>query len=123
REVIDGRLTGGELIAFLVYGLGVAGAFAALVGLYSSFQEALGATKRVFQIMDLAPSVQDAPNATTLEHIQGRITLSDVSFTYDDRQEVLHNINLDIQSGEIIALVGPSGAGKSTIFNLIPRFY
>jgi subfamily B ATP-binding cassette protein MsbA len=123
REVIDGRLTGGQLIGFLIYGITVAGALGSLVNLYTSVQEALGATKRVFQILDTKPDVIDKPDAKTLARAEGRITFDNVSFSYDERQEVLHSINLDIKPGEIVALVGPSGAGKSTIFNLIPRFY
>ncbi len=123
REVLDGRLSGGQLIQFLIYGLTVAGALGSLVGLYTSIQEAMGATKRVFQILDTNPSVTDVKDAQALGRVEGRITFEDVNFSYDERQEVLHNINLDIAPGEIVALVGPSGAGKSTIFNLIPRFY
>ena len=123
REVIDGRLTGGELISFIIYGTTVAGSLSALVGLYSSFQEALGATKRVFEILDEQPSIMDAPDAIALTKVEGRITFEHVSFRYEERQEVLREIDLDIAPGEIIALVGPSGAGKSTMFNLIPRFY
>ena len=123
HEVLEGRLTSGELISFLIYGLTVAGSLGALVGVYSSFQEAMGATKRVFEILDTKPDVLDAPDAKVLSSVAGRITFDDVSFSYDERQEVLHNINLEIAPGEIVALVGPSGAGKSTIFNLIPRFY
>ncbi len=123
REALEGRLTGGELIAFLIYALTVAGSLGSLIGLYTSLQEALGATKRVFQILDTPLDVDDRPGAKTLPTIAGRVTLRDVAFSYDVRQEVLHHIDLEIAPGEIIALVGPSGAGKSTIFNLIPRFY
>lgn len=123
REVIADRLTGGELIAFLIYGLTVAGSLASLVGVYTSLQEAIGASKRVFQILDTPSAVKDAPNALALASTSGAITFDNVSFSYDQRQEVLRHIKLDIAPGEIIALVGPSGAGKSTIFNLIPRFY
>jgi subfamily B ATP-binding cassette protein MsbA len=123
REVIDGRLSGGQLIGFLIYGLTVAGALGSLVGLYTSVEEALGATKRVFQILDTTPAVTDSTTAIPIIQVKGEIQFRDVNFSYDERQEVLHNFTLDIQAGEIVALVGPSGAGKSTIFNLIPRFY
>ncbi len=123
REVLDGRLTAGELIAFLIYGLTVAGSFAGVIGVYSQLQEALGATKRVFEILDTQPDVQDAPNARKLKPVQGTIALRSLSFAYEAEQIVLCDINLEIAAGEVIALVGPSGAGKSTLFNLIPRFY
>jgi subfamily B ATP-binding cassette protein MsbA len=123
QEVLEGRLSGGELIAFLIYGMTVAGSLAGLVGLYTQFQEALGATRRVFQLMDTQPDVQDRPAARTLDRVEGRITIAGVSFAYEEDQHVLDNITVDIAPGEILALVGPSGAGKSTIFNLIPRFY
>ena len=123
REVLDGRLSAGELIAFLIYGLTVAGSFAGLINLYSQFQEALGATKRVFQILDTASEIQDSAAAKELAHVAGGISLRELSFSYEEGNEVLSGVNLDIKAGEIIALVGPSGAGKSTLFNLIPRFY
>ncbi len=123
REVLDGRLSAGELIAFLIYGLTVAANFAGVISLYSQVQEALGATKRVFEILDTQPDVRDEPKAKPLAHIKGAISLRGVSFAYENDLNVLSDINLEIAEGEIIALVGPSGAGKSTLFNLIPRFY
>jgi ATP-binding cassette, subfamily B, bacterial MsbA len=123
REVLQGRLSAGELIAFLIYGLTVAGSFASLINLYSSVQEALGAMKRIFQIMELVPQISDKDDAQALPRIDGRIEFDNVTFSYDDKQDVLKHIQLDIAAGEIIALVGPSGAGKTTTLNLIPRFW
>ena len=123
HEVLDGRLSAGELIAFLIYGLTVAGSFAGLVNLYSQLQEALGATKRVFEILDTAPQIKDAPYACPMRAVRGAISLRRVDFSYDDGERVLHDVDLEIGEGEVVALVGPSGAGKSTLFNLIPRFY
>lgn len=123
REVLDGRLSAGELVAFLIYGLTVAANFAGVISVYSQVQEAIGATKRVFEILDAEPEVKDAPDAQELSEVHGAISLRGLSFAYEDKLEVLHDIDLDISAGEIIALVGPSGAGKSTLFNLIPRFY
>lgn len=123
REVLDGRLSAGELISFLIYGMTVAASFAGVISVYSQFQEALGATKRVFEILDTKPDVRDAPDAVQVAAVEGAIALRDVSFAYDDDQAVLRDIDLNIAAGEIIAVVGPSGAGKTTLFNLIPRFY
>ena len=123
REVLDGRLSAGELIAFLIYGLTVAGSFAGLISLYSQLQEAMGATKRVFQILDAAPSVRDMPDARALTAARGAISLRHIDFAYEADNAVLQDVTLEIGAGEVVALVGPSGAGKSTLFNLIPRFY
>ncbi len=123
REVIAGRLSLATISTMLIYGITVAANLGGLAGLYGQTREALGAVRRVFEILDTPSSVQDAPDAKTLGAIQGRITFDNASFSYDNRIAVLENISVDIAPGEIVALVGPSGAGKSTMFNLIPRFY
>jgi ATP-binding cassette, subfamily B, bacterial MsbA len=123
REVIAGRLTLAMISGFLLYGIMIAGSIAGLAGFYGQLRAAVGGVQRVFEMLDLQPSVQDAPHATKLPAVRGRIQFEDVWFHYDKNVPVIKGINLDIQAGEILALVGPSGAGKSTLFNLIPRFY
>jgi subfamily B ATP-binding cassette protein MsbA len=123
REVLAGRLTGGALIAFLVYGINIAASLGAFTALYSQIQEAIGASRRIFELLDENPEIKDTPGASPLPSARGRVTFDRVSFSYPGTDRVLHDIELEIQPGEVLALVGPSGAGKSTLFNLIPRFY
>src|SRR5262249_23315559 len=101
----------------------IAGSLGGLAGLYGQLRVAIGGGQRVFEILDLRPSVVDAPGAGTLPPSRGRVTLKDGSVSYEAKVPVIKDVSLDIQAGEIVALVGPSGAGKSTLFNLIPRFY
>ncbi len=123
NEVLAGRLTVPLITGFLIYGISIAASLGGLAGLYGQVRAAIGGVQRVFEILDSQPSVQDAPTAIPLPTVRGRISLEDVSFSYDRRAPVLRSISLDIQAGEILALVGPSGAGKSTLLNLLPRFY
>ena len=123
REVIAGRLEFSTISGFLIYAITIAASLGGLSSLYTQFREALGAVQRVFEILDTAPGVADLPDAKELPPIQGAIHFDNISFGYESTMAVLKNVSLDIQPGEIVALVGPSGAGKSTLFNLIPRFY
>jgi subfamily B ATP-binding cassette protein MsbA len=126
RAVIEGTLTPGQLVSFLIYTMMVASPIAAFTGIYSQFQRALGASERVFELLDTAPEMQDAPDAIDLPPIRAEVSFEGVSFTYADgadTREVLRQINLVARPGQVIALVGPSGAGKTTLVNLIPRFY
>jgi subfamily B ATP-binding cassette protein MsbA len=123
REVLAGRLTGGTLIAFMVYAINIATSIGAFSNMYAQLQEALGASQRIFELLDEKPEIADALGARRLPPARGCIAFEHVAFAYAGGGPVLHDIDLEIQPGEVLALVGPSGAGKSTLFNLIPRFY
>lgn len=123
QEVLDGRLTPGQLVAFLFYAVMLTGPLGSFAGLYGQVQAAFGATERVFELLDTPSEITDDPDAQPLPLIVGHVALHDVSFDYDPRQTVLHEVTLEAQPGEVVALVGPSGVGKTTLVNLIPRFY
>jgi subfamily B ATP-binding cassette protein MsbA len=122
-EVIQDRLTAGGLVAYLVYTMMVAGPVASLAGLYAQFQSALGATERLFGLLDTKPEIADLPDAQPLPPVNGRVTFDAVDFDYVPSIAVLKGVSFSAEPGQVIALVGPSGAGKSTLVNLIPRFY
>ena len=122
-EVLAGRLTEGDLVAFIFYAFNIARSVGGMSRLYSTFNSAAGATERLFELLDTTPDLQDAPEAVVLDDVQGRVAFEDVTFAYDAGHPVLHDIHLEVEPGETVALVGPSGAGKSTLVSLIPRFY
>lgn len=88
-----------------------------------SLQQALAAGDRYFEVLDSIPEIKDLPGAVELPQVKGHIVFEDVSFQYGDDVPVLRNINLEVQPGQMVALVGPTGVGKTTMANLIPRFY
>ena len=122
-EVIEERLSAGGLVAYLVYTMMVAAPIASLAGLYAQFQSALGATERLFELLDTPPDIADAPEATALPTVAGRVVFDAVDFDYTTAVPILKQVSFEAKPGQVIALVGPSGAGKSTLVNLIPRFY
>lgn len=122
-EVLNGNLTAGGLVAYLVYTMMVASPVAALAGLYAQFQSALGATERLFELLDTPADVADKPAARPLPAITGQVTFHNVSFDYGAGLPLLRGVQFTAAAGQVVALVGPSGAGKSTLVNLIPRFY
>ena len=124
RLVVDGKLTVGGLTSFLVYSMFVAFALGALTELWADFMKASGASERVFELMDRQPAMP-ASGGERPAHTEGRVQLQDVRFTYPARPDVpvLQGIELNIEPGEVVAIVGPSGSGKSTIASLLGRLY
>jgi subfamily B ATP-binding cassette protein MsbA len=123
QEVLRGRLTPGQLIAFLFYAVMLTGPMGSFAGLYGQVQSALGATERVFELLDTRSEILEAPNAPSLPPVAGHVVFDGVCFDYDPRQPVLCDMTLEVRPGQVVALVGPSGVGKTTLVNLIPRFY
>jgi len=124
-QVLESRLTAGALVSFLFYALTVAAAVGSLASLFGNFQEAVGAATRVFELLDTRPTVVDTPRPLALATpVRGAVHFESVSFRYaDDLPEVLRGVSLEIEPGEVLALVGKSGGGKSTIASLLPRFW
>ena len=87
------------------------------------FSNGFAGLHRFIELMSTEPTIADAPDAVTMEHVRGAVDVKDVSFTYDGTEEVLHHVDLHVAVGETVAVVGPSGGGKSTLCQLIPRFY
>ncbi|MGN0598352.1 MAG: ABC transporter ATP-binding protein [Oscillospiraceae bacterium] len=94
-----------------------------LSNLFNSFVNGVSYLERIFETMDEPVKVKDKENAAEMGSIKGNVTFENVSFSYDESAEILHDLSFDIKAGESVALVGPTGAGKTTIVNLISRFY
>ncbi len=122
-EVMQGQLTAGGLVAYLVYTMLVATPIATLAGLYARFQGAIGATERLFDLLDTEPDIVSAAGAPELPAVTGEVIFEDVSFAYTTAVSVLNHISFVAKPGQVVALVGSSGAGKSTLISLIPRFW
>ena len=124
RKVVSGEFSIDVLLQFVIYALMVAFSLSSVGGSWASINRALGAAHRVFEILDRQPHIPHSQGHRP-EKPMGALAFEDVSFAYPSRADVraLRHISLQVEPGEIIALVGPSGSGKSTLASLIPRFY
>ena len=122
-SVIDGVMSTGELIAFLIYAINLANPTRRVAESVGNIQKSLAAADRVFSILDEQPEIQNREGAKDIEVKAGRVEARHVSFSYEAGNPVLTDLNFVAEPGQTIALVGPSGSGKTTIANLLPRFY
>ncbi|HLS10042.1 ABC transporter ATP-binding protein [Lentibacillus sp.] len=123
-QVIQGNVTIGTMVAFTGYMERVYSPLRRLISSSTVLTQSIASIDRVFELMNESYDIVDKPDAERLDHVDGNIDIDHVSFKYEDEEaEVLHDVSLNVKSGETIAFVGMSGGGKSTLISLIPRFY
>jgi ATP-binding cassette subfamily B multidrug efflux pump len=118
-----GKLTLGNISSFVLYSRKFSGPINEAANIVSELQSAASAAERVFKILDEESEKADIGAARVLEHVEGNVSLKDVSFGYNKEKMVIKNLSLNANRGDLIAIVGPTGAGKTTIINLLMRFY
>ena len=121
--ILKGKMDYRDLLTFSLYIATFVTPMRKLSTLSELFANGFAGLNRFVEIMGTEPTIQDAKGAQDLQNVRGSIRVDHVSFTYDGNLPVLHDVSLDVQPGETVAIVGPSGGGKSTLCQLIPRFY
>ncbi len=122
--MINGKIEAGDLVAYMLYMTTLIATVRRIIEFAEQFQRGMTGIERFLQIMDADIEIFDEDDAVELINTTGNIAFKNVSFSYpDDKNQVFRNLNLEIKSGEKVAIVGPSGGGKTTLCNLIPRFY
>jgi len=129
EQIKDGRMTPGVFVAFITAVFSLYNPVRKFALFNNNFQQALGASSEIFKFMDLEDDVKERPRAASLPRFSSSVRFEHVSFAYaaqcegDGTRDALHEIDLEVKRGEVVAIVGSSGAGKSTLVHLIPRFF
>ena len=126
NEILHGRMSMGLFGAFIILLFKLYDPVRKFAYFYNSFQQAMGASSSIFGFFDSKDDVKERPHAVALKTFAKSVQFQNVGFSYSTEEgehQILHNVDLTVHAGEVLALVGPSGAGKSTLVNLIPRFF
>lgn len=121
--VLSGRMTVGQLTSFLNYANQYTKPFNEISGVVAELENALACANRIFEFIDTPAEKPDGKEAVTMEHAEGEVKLTNLSFSYQPEVSLLQDINIHVKPGQRIAIVGPTGCGKTTIINLLMRFY
>jgi ATP-binding cassette, subfamily B, bacterial MsbA len=124
-QIKSGEMTTGEFTSFVIALLMLYEPVKRLTGIHNIFQQALGASQKVFEYLGREQGITERPGAVKLAHFEKSVRFENVGFHYPSAPEgfQLSDVQLEVKAGEVVALVGPSGAGKTTLANLVPRFY
>ncbi|MGD0780362.1 MAG: ABC transporter ATP-binding protein [Dehalococcoidales bacterium] len=122
-QVLDSAMSIGALMSFLLYVQRFFDPVLELSMQYTDLQRAMASGARIFELLDVAPEIQDKSDAIELPLMKGEIVFKNMSFAYEQNKDVLHNINLAVKPGETVAIVGQTGSGKSSLVSLTARFY
>lgn len=126
-QIVRNEMTPGVFVAFITAVFSLYNPVRKFALFYNNFQQALGASSEIFKFMDFQDDVREKPRAKALPEFSQSVSFEHVSFAYtnegEEKHDVLHDINLEVRRGEVLAVVGSSGAGKSTLVHLIPRFF
>jgi ATP-binding cassette subfamily B protein len=122
-HVMQGRLTIGQLLVIMAYIAAVYKPLEAISTTIGYLQEYIVNLQCALEILDTVTEIRDTPHARQIPQVLGRVTYENLSFSYEERQDTLRNITLDVEPGQVVAIVGPTGAGKTTMLSLLPRFY
>ena len=122
-QVATGRMSLGDVQAFIQYSRSFTQPITQTASIANLLQSTMASAERVFELLDESEEIPDPAEPVLLENVTGHVTLDGVSFRYEPDRPLIENLNADVRSGEVLAIVGPTGAGKTTVVNLLMRFY
>ncbi|NQE33564.1 ABC transporter ATP-binding protein [Microcoleus asticus] len=122
-QISQGNLTGTQFISYIAGVALLIDPIAITTANYGDFKQGEASSDRIFELLEIQPTVVEKPGATELPHVTGKVEYRNINFAYNSETPILQNMSLLVLPGEMIALVGASGAGKTTLVNLLPRFY